>query len=147
MQVILLQNVPKVGKKFDVVSVSDGYAKNLLFPKKLAEIATQKNVTELVERKKKESAQEEARMKEMQEKLRALTDTTLVYKTKADDAGHLYKKIHAQDIARLIQDASGLTLSKEAIVLEEVIHATGEHTIRVEDTAGKSTFTLSVVAE
>ncbi len=147
MKVILLQDVPKLGRKFDVVDVANGYATNFLMPQHLAETATATKVAELDKRKEALSAAEDARLVDLKEKLATLADITLTITTKADDQGHLYKKIHADDITSALKDEYDIHLHKESILLDEPIHETGDHTVAIEAAGEKTTLVVQVVAE
>jgi large subunit ribosomal protein L9 len=147
MRVILLQQVPKVGKKYDIVDVSDGYAKNFLIRRGLGELALPKRVAEIEKKRASEKTLNDARLAEQGEMIHALEGVVISYKAKADEAGHLYKKIHARDIAEAVRAEKGILLAPEAFLLEEALHTTGEHTVRIEDEAGKATFTFLVVGE
>ena len=145
MQVILLSDVARVGRKFDVLDVSNGYANNYLFPRKLAEHATPSKVAELVKRKEAVAAAEEARIADIKEKLETLTKATITITEKADDQGHLFKKIRSEDIAETINKDQAIDLAKENILLDSPIHDVGTHSVDVE--AAGVRVTISVVIE
>lgn len=147
MKVILLQDVPKVGRKFDVIEVADGYATNFLLPQKLAEPATDTKIADLAKRKEATKVAEDARVADLKEKMHALKETTLVITAKADDQGHLYKKINASDIAKALKDEHDIHLSKEAILLEEPIHLVGDTQVVIETAGMKTSISIQVVAE
>jgi large subunit ribosomal protein L9 len=147
MQVILLRDIPKVGRKFDVVEVSDGYAANMLLPKLFAERATPGKIAELAKRKEASKVVEDARHAELEEKLSSLKDTPLTIVVKADEQGHLYKKIHAHDIASALKDEHGVHLDEESVLLESPIHELGDHVVAIEASGIHSTVTVSVIAE
>lgn len=126
MQVILLQDVKGMGKKGDLVKSSDGYARNYLFPKKLAMEATEGSVKTL---EKQKAADQQ---KKQEEKLAALelkkkieSQGAVVIKTKAGDGGRLFGAITAKDIADAFEKAYGITLDKKKIVLDTPIKNVG----------------------
>lgn len=147
MKVILLQDVPKVGHKFEVIDVADGYANNMLLPQHKAEMATPAKIAELVKRKESAKVADDARIEDLKEKLASLADVTLTITAKADDQGHLYKKIRAADIAVALKDEHDIDLEKEAIILQEDLHETGDHTVTVEAVGEKAELNVQVVAE
>ena len=147
MKVILLQDVPKVGRKFEVVDVADGYANNMLFPQARAERATEAKVAELAKRREAAKAAEDARIEDLKEKLEHLGDVTLTITAKADAEGHLYKKLHADDIASALKDEHDIDLSKEAILLDDSIHEVGDHTVTIQAAGEQATVSVEVVAE
>ena len=147
MKVILSRDVPKVGKKFDVITVADGYATNFLLPQKLAEPATDAKIVDLTKRKEASKAADDARIVDLKEKLATLAETTFTLTAKADDQGHLYKKIHASEIAKALKDEYDIHLTKEAVLLEEPIHTLGDTTVSIDAADIKTTLVVQVVAE
>lgn len=147
MKVILLKNVPRLGRQYDVVDVSSGYANNYLFPQKLAEVATDKKVAELEKRREQLKVQEDARLAELQEKLETMEDNDLTITMKADEKGNLYKKLQASDIAEALKEELSIDLSEEAIMLESPITEVGEHEVPIEALDQKATLTVTVIKE
>jgi large subunit ribosomal protein L9 len=147
MKVILLHDVPKVGRKFDVIDVADGYATNFLLPQKLGEVATAPKIAELDKRKEAAKVAEDARLLDLREKLATLADLTLVITAKADDQGHLYKKIHADDIVSALKDEHDIHLHKESILLDHPLHEVGDHEVSIEAAGEKATLNVQIVAE
>jgi len=147
MKVILLQHVPKVGRKFDVVNVADGYANNFLFPQKLAEMSTPARETELVKRREAAQVEEDARMSDLREKLAGLSEQTLTITMKADEQGHLYKKLHSADILSALKDEYSVELPDDAVVLDEAITSTGDVTVTIHAAGTKTVCPVQVVAE
>lgn len=146
MQVILLQDVARVGRRYDVVQVSNGYANNLLFPRKLAELATPEKVADLAKRKEAARVAEDALAEAVREKLAALAEQTITFEVKADDQGHLFKKIRQESIMDLLHDEHGLDVPKESVLLDTPIHEVGEHRVDVELAGERTTLTIEVVA-
>lgn len=128
MKVLLLKDVPKFGRKYDIKEVSDGYARNFLFPKKLAEPAT-KDVVERVSKIKTQQAE----MKKVDENLlmknvKALADTVITIQGKANEKGHLFAAIHKEEIISKLHEV-GISLPEGCIDLEKPVKETGEHAI------------------
>ena len=140
MKVILNADVKGQGKKDQMVEVSDGYARNFLFPKKLARPADNQAVTEL--KNKQASAQhkidvERAAAKEAAAKLETVK---VVIKAGASADGRLYGSITAKDIADHLQKDFGITVDKRKIQLSEAIRAYGKYDLDVKlytDIVGK----------
>jgi large subunit ribosomal protein L9 len=147
MKVILTQDVPRVGKRYDVVDVADGYAQNFLFPQELAERATDDKVAILDKKREAAKVAEEARMADLKEKLEHLEDISVTIEVKADDKGNLYKKLHADDIAQALKDDADMDLPATAILLDAPIDEVGDHEVRVEAADQKATLTVQVIAE
>ncbi|PIP68991.1 50S ribosomal protein L9 [Candidatus Nomurabacteria bacterium CG_4_9_14_0_2_um_filter_32_10] len=144
MKVIFLQDVPRVGKKYDIKEVNDGYAINFLFPKKWATMATLKAIAE-VERHKKEivierEVQEDLLIRNLDE----IKGKTITIKAKADDKGHLFSAIHEKMIVEVMEKEYHAQISEQFIVLEKQIKEIGEFEIPIEVKGKKSSFKLIV---
>ncbi len=146
MQVILTQDVKGQGKKGDVVSVSDGYARNFLIAKGLGIEATKSNMNDL--KGKKESAEykiktdtEEA--KKIAERLSGLTVTI---KAKTGDEGRLFGSITSKDVADALTEQHNIKLDKKRFVLTEGIKTLGVTKVTVKLYTG-ITGTLKVNVE
>ena len=140
MKVVLTADVKGQGKKNDIVEVSDGYARNFLFPRKLAVEATNKVLNEI-------KGQNEARQHRLEVELaeaRALAaklDTLLIkiHATSGAD-GRLYGSITAKDIADHLQKDYAITVDKRKIQLSDPIRAYGKYDLDVKlytDIVGK----------
>ena len=131
MKVILLQDVKAQGKKGDVVDVSEGYARNFLFPKKLAKIA---DAQAMNEKKNSEAAKqykidtETAEAKALAEKL-AGTQITIALSSGGD--GKPYGSVTTKEIAETLEKNYKITLDKRKIVLDKPIRAFGSFTLDV----------------
>ena len=125
MQVILLQDVKALGKKGEIVKVSDGYARNFVIPKKLGVEATEKNKNELRLQKAHEdkvAAQKLADAKAMAEDL---AGRKIVVKMKAGENGKVFGSISAKEIAAAAKEQHGLDLDKKKIQVAEPIKSFG----------------------
>lgn len=127
MKVVLMADVKGQGKKNDIVEVSDGYARNFLFPRKLAVEATNKILNEI-------KGQNEARQHRIEVELaeaRALAAKldTLLIKIRASSGadGRLYGAITAKDIAEQLEKDHGIVLDKRKILLSSPIRAYGQY--------------------
>ena len=131
MKVLLLADVKGQGKKDQIVEVSDGYARNFLFPKKLAVVADAKVMSE---NKSKEEAkqfrlkEEKAAAKALCEKLATLTVTV---KATAGADGRLYGSVTAKDIAENLMQQYKIEIDKRKLVLAENIKTFGTYEIDV----------------
>lgn len=131
MKVVLLQDVKALGKKDDIVNVSDGYARNFLFPKKLAVEATAGKLNEITDKK---SSLENKKKKEL-EKAKALAERLnkieIVIKTKAGVNGKLFGSITAKDIAEIIKEKHNIEIDKKKIILDDAIKSLGTQEIEI----------------
>lgn len=130
MQVILLQDVKKLGKKGDVINTSDGYARNYLFPRKLAEEATA-NALHVVNAKKENERKKKLAELEAAQKLAAeLKGKEVTINAKAGENGRLFGAITNKDIAEVINKQFNLTIDKKKIVVN-TIKVAGEYEVEV----------------
>lgn len=131
MKVVLLQDVRAQGKKGDIITVSDGYARNFLFPKKLA---VEADAQALNDQKNKEEARkfkaetERAAARELADKLKDLT--VLIHAQHGED-GRLYGSVTSKDIAEATKAQHGIELDKRKLVLPEIIKAYGTYQLDV----------------
>ena len=131
MKVILLQDVRGQGKKGEMINVSDGYARNFLFPRKLAQEATADNIntmrmTDKAKKEKEQKAREEAAA--LSAKLRELTLNVLA---KGGGAGRLFGSVTSQEISDALKAQEGIDLDRRKIVIDESIKTVGLYTVRV----------------
>ena len=144
MKVIFLQDVPRVGKKYDIKEVNDGYAVNFLFPRKLAEMATSKSVTQIEIRKKEIVIEREVQESLLLKNLEEIKGKTIVIKAKADKKGHLFSGIKNKEIVEEMKKQNHADISEELIVLEKPIKEIGEFDVPIEIKGKKSSFKLVV---
>ena len=131
MKVLLLADVKGQGKKDQIVEVSDGYARNFLFPKKLAVVADAKVMSET---KSKEEAKQ-FRLKEEKAAAKALVDKlgTLTVRITASSGGdgRLYGSITSKDIAEKLREQYNIEIDKRKLVLSENIKSYGTYDVEV----------------
>ncbi|OGI45576.1 50S ribosomal protein L9 [Candidatus Nomurabacteria bacterium GWB1_40_6] len=144
MKVIFLQDVARVGKRHDIKEINDGYAMNFLFPRKLAELATPKAVSELEKRKKNIEIEREVQEELLLKNLEEIKGKTVYLKAKADDKGHLFSKIHNKEIVEEMKKQNHADINEEFIVLEKPIKEIGEHDILILIKGKKSSFKLII---
>jgi large subunit ribosomal protein L9 len=115
MKVILLKDVKGKGKKNEVVNVSDGYARNFLFPRKLAEEASDNNVHILNKQKENERKIKLEEIELAQKLAESLRDKQVIIKTKAGDSGRLFGAITSKDIADELKKQYKVDIDKKKI--------------------------------
>ncbi len=131
MKVILLEDVKGQGKKGDLINTSDGYARNFLFPRKLAKLADAGSIKE-IENKKESQAFHLAEEKKKAEEIKASLDgKKIVFKTTGGADGRLYGAVTTKDISDKISAELGLNIDKRAITLNDNIKTVGEYTVKV----------------
>ncbi|PLV58344.1 50S ribosomal protein L9 [Thermotoga sp. KOL6] len=131
MKVILLKDVPKIGKKGEVKEVSDGYARNYLIPRGLAKEYT-KGLERAIEHEKEIERKRREREKEESEKiLKELKKRTHIIKAKAGKGGKIFGAVTATTLAEEISKLTGLKLDKKWFKLEKPIKEVGNYSVEV----------------
>lgn len=143
MKVIFLKQVSRVGKKYDVKDVADGYALNFLFPKGMAEMATEKSLARLEELRKAHQAEEAVQAELLAKNIEALKEVTLTIDAKANEKGHLFASIHKEELAELLAKESKLNVPASSIELPRPLKEAGEFDIEVK--AGEKTGSFKVI--
>jgi large subunit ribosomal protein L9 len=145
MKVILLKDVKKVGKKFDTIEVSPGFARNFLFAQKLAEVATTKSIEKFELARSLSAEKQKAEEAKIAKELARIENTVITLQGKANEKGSLFAGIHAEELLPLVEKELGLKLAIEHIVMDKPIKELGEHEvkIRVQDKEA----TIKVVVE
>lgn len=146
MRVIFSSNVPKVGKKYDIKEVNDGYAMNFLLPRKLAITATPKAMAELELRKKEIAIEREVQEELLIKNLEEIKGKIITIKEKADEKGHLFAQVHKKEIVEEMKKQQHADISEEFIILEKPIKEVGEFEIPIAIKDKKSSFKLIVEA-
>jgi large subunit ribosomal protein L9 len=147
MKVILLKDVRAVGKKFDIKTVSDGYALNYLIPNHLAEVAQGANLKKVEQMKVQESLKQKQHEDTLRLNLKKVEGQSVSYEAKVNEKGHLFKGVHKEEIAALLKDKAGVELSPEYITLEKPIKEIGSHVIPLSIGDSMVNFTLDITAQ
>ena len=125
MKVILLQDVKKIGKKGDVIEASDGYARNFLFPRKLAQEANDSNMHILNNKKENERKLKLAQLEAAQKLAGELKGKEITIKAKTGESGKLFGAITSKDVAELIKAQYKIEIDKKKIVMDTIKLAGG----------------------
>ncbi len=131
MKVILLQDVKSVGKKGQTVNVSDGYAQNFLFPKKLAIEANKSNLNELQLKQKSEERKKEQELADAKALCEKLEKVVVKIPVKIGEGGKLFGSVTNKEIAAALEKDTGLKVDKKKIVLNDQIKMIGKKTVQV----------------
>ena len=130
MEVILKEDVQKLGHRGDVVKVADGYGRNYLLPGKLAIEATSANKA-VIEQMKSSAVRKSAKEKAQSEELSKQIDAVeLSFERKVGDNDHLFGSVTSGDIAQQLE-AKGFTIDRRKIALEEPLKQLGEFHVPV----------------
>ncbi len=131
MKIILLKDVAKVGKKYDMKDISDGYAINLLIPKGLAIVATPDAVKRIELEKAKDEGEKKIHHELLVKNLKELDGITVTLIEKTNDKGHLFAGINKLEIVQAIQKQTRLQIAPEFIALDKPIKEAGVCSIQV----------------
>ena len=130
MKVILLQDIPSVGKKYDIKEVNGGYARNFLLPRGLVKPATDAAIADLAARKERDERKKTDERRGLQAAVARLKNVTLSFRVKIGEKGKAFGSITAQKIADAL-NRQGIAAEKEWILLEEQIKTTGEKIVPI----------------
>ena len=145
MKVVLLQDVKAQGKKDQIVEVSDGYARNFLFPKKLAVPADAKVINDIKSKQSSAKHREEVERENARALAKKLAETTVTVTAEAGTDGRFYGAVTSKDIAEALKAQAGIEADKRKILLDSPIKAFGTYKIELKiyaDISGK--FNVSV---
>ena len=129
MKVILMQDVRGQGKKGEMINVSDGYARNFLFPRKLAQEAPADNINTMRMNDKAKQEKEQRAREEAAALSAKLRDMTLTVLAKGGGAGRLFGSVTSQEISDALAE-QGMELDRRKIVIEEPIKTVGLYTVK-----------------
>jgi len=146
MDVILLQDVEKLGSKGSVVDVSDGYARNYLLPRKLAEQASPGRIEQVRRRQEEEESRKVRDAERAEDLAELLGKTVLTVTAQAGEDGKLFGSVTAADISRELFRARNVKIDKKKINLEEPIKETGDYMVEIEVHTGVKANAKVIVA-
>ena len=148
MKVILLENIKGVGKKDEVINASDGYARNYLFPKKLALEANNENMAKLKAKQSSNAHKKEVEKQEAQAVAKQLETIVVTICVKAGDNGKIFGGVTAKEIAEALKHNHKIDIDKKKIQLKETIKTIGTSKVEAKLYEGvSSTITVKTVAE
>ncbi len=129
MQVVLLEDVKALGKKGDIVKVSDGYARNYILPKKLGVEATPKNLNELKLKKANEQKIAAAELADAKALAEKISECSVTLTMKAGNGGKAFGSVSAKEIAAAAKSQLGMDIDKKKLILDEPIKTFGTHEV------------------
>ena len=148
MKVILLQDIKNVGKKDEIINANDGYARNFLFPKKLALEATKDNLLKLQAKKDSQKHKKDLEIEEFKKKAKKIEDITLEIKVKAGDNGKIFGGVTAKEVSEELNKQYKIQIDKKKITLKETIKNIGRFSVDVKFGDGISAkLTLNIQPE
>jgi large subunit ribosomal protein L9 len=148
MEVILRQDVEKVGLRGEVVDVAPGYARNFLLPRKLAEAATPARVAELRKHEEKRARHEAQTFEQAQEIAQRLEASEIRFDVQAGDTGTLFGSVTATDVAERVWETEKVRIDRRKLDLPDSIKRIGRYQVPVELFADvTATLRLAIVPE
>lgn len=132
MKVVLHQAVPQLGNRGDIVDVADGYARNYLIPKGVAQKATSGVETQANAMKKAWQLRNAKDREAAEEVAKSLVTATITISARASAEGRLFGSVSVHDVAAAIQEQSGVELDRKMIDLGDGIKTVGAHTVTVQ---------------
>lgn len=144
MKVILLKDVSKVGKKYDVKDVSDGYALNFLIPQGKAKTATADGLAKIEALKAHSDAERQVQEDLLSKNIHEIDGKSIEIKEKANANGNLFGSLHKERIAEILSASIHSSIEPSFITLEKPIKEVGEHDIEVIAGGKKATVKLTI---
>ncbi|MFP4055904.1 MAG: 50S ribosomal protein L9 [Candidatus Brocadiia bacterium] len=130
MDVLLRKDIEKLGKAGDILSVADGYARNYLFPRKLATEVSEENLRRLEADRRRAAREEERRRHALAQLAARLEDTSCTIPAQATEGGTLFGSVAAAHVARALGE-EGFEIDDAMIRLEEPIKETGVYAVEI----------------
>ncbi len=146
MKVILLTDVPKVGNRYDIKELKDGFAQNVLIARGLAILATPKALADLANKKSKMSQKKNTEIETFNDLVKSLKDRKISIKVKANEKGHLFKSIGSRDIVKTIKEEMNLDVDEKNIIMEN-IKELGVHKIILKKGETQGDFEINIEME
>lgn len=132
MKIILIDDVRSLGKRYEIKEVNDGYARNFLFPNKLAEPATP-GALKKIEALKAEHEKEDRELRAHLEGIaRKIAETKIEFELKADKSGAMFGSVNKESILKALREHHFITKERVDIDLKYPIKEFGEHTVTVD---------------
>jgi large subunit ribosomal protein L9 len=141
MKVILLRDVARIGKRFEIKEVPNGFALNKLIPDKDAELATPANIKRIQEKKRQNDKSSESEIESIKALAELLTSEPLKVEMEANEQEHLFKSVQADDVV-MAGEKRGVNIPKDKIKLPETIKSLGKHEVKL--VGGKEEFAVVI---
>lgn len=145
MKVILLQDVSKVGHKYEVKEVADGFARNVLLAKKQGIVATKENLAKLDKEIKKRAEEKKLKDDILGKGMKEIDGLEVKLAGKASPEGHLFAGIRKDEIIKAVHEAKNIELESDWIELDKPLKSVGEHEVIVK--VGDKKAKLKVIIE
>ncbi len=147
MKVILLQDVAKIGRRFDVVEVPSGYGMNKLIPQGMAKPATPENLKAVQAQSAKTQAQQDSANQAFVEVVEALKDVQLEIAVEANEEGRMFQALKIDAICGAVKDATQKEVSEQQVVIKTPIKEVGEHTVELVSGDTVASVTVHIISK
>ena len=144
MKIILLKDIPKIGRKFEVKDMSDGYALNFVIPKGLGMKATTEALAKLDKDKKEHQVKVKITEDLLRKDIEAVSKDTIKIEAKANENGHLFAGISAKELSEEIEKQTRIKLESHFILLDKPIREVGNFILDIDANGIKSKIKVEV---
>ncbi len=145
MKIVFLKDVPRVGKKYEVKEVADGYGRHLVM-QKIAEPATKEVLARIQAKMATDATLKKVHTELLMKNLEALSGTKITLHGKANQKGHLFASIHKEEVLSELKRSAHLDMHPDYVILDRPFKETGTYEIPVVIEKNRVTFTVVVEA-
>lgn len=147
MKIILLKDVPKIGKKFEIKDLSDGYAQNFIIPRGLGMKATDSAVSSIKKQNNALVVKKQIDHNLLKKNLETLRNIPVTINAKANEKGHLFAGISKEDLVSYIKEQTRIEIDSSFIVLDRPIREVGSFFVDINAENIKDKFEVKVLAQ
>lgn len=144
MRIIFTKDVPRVGRKYEIKEVADGYGRHLV-AQRVAEVATKETVARIQNKMATDAALKKVHTDLLMKNLEALSGITVTLRGKANEKGHLFASIHREEVLAELKRATHLDMHPDYVILDRPLKELG--TFEIPIVVGKNRAVLKVVVE
>lgn len=145
MKIIFLKDIPKVGKKYEVKEVADGYGRHMI-TKGFAELATKETIARIEKKMLINASQKKVHEELLLKTLESLDGVTITLYGKANEKGHLFASIHKEEILSELKRTTRLDMHPDYVVLDRPLKELGTYQIPINIAKHRAVFTVVVEA-
>jgi large subunit ribosomal protein L9 len=145
MEIILLKDVPRVGKKYEIKSVAPGFARNFLLRQGVGMVATKEAIGQINALKEKDRVAAKKQTEQTLALFRSISGREVEIRARAAEGGSLFARIHPEDIASAIENQFQVAVNPSFIAIDEPIKTIGSFEVYLSVAGDKVPFRLSVV--
>ncbi len=143
MKIIFLKDVPRIGLKYEIKEVADGYGRHLI-AQKVAFVATEETIASIEKKKSTDATLKKVHANLLVKNLNALNGTTITLRGKANEKGHLFASIHKEEIIAELRRTTHLDMNPDYVILDKPLKEVGSFEIPVNINKDRAVFTVIV---